>query len=187
HAAAAPPSSDMNSRRFTPFLPCFDGRVAQHGCAAAFQFGGCLLWVILDRTGRRCTSTYFRFAPVSGHELAALPNVCLVPEADICSAANSALFDHLVGKRQQRWRHVEAERLGGLEVDHEFKFRRLPTRKPRGLRALKFLTHKARGTTIEVRDPRPVAQEPAISHEFRKLIDRWDSGLGSEPRDGGVH
>src|SRR5229473_231481 len=33
-------------------------------------------------------------------------------------------FDHLVGERQELVRHVEPERLGGLEVDHEFEFSR---------------------------------------------------------------
>jgi len=28
------------------------------------------------------------------------------------------LFDYLIGSREQRRRHVEAERLGGLEVEH---------------------------------------------------------------------
>src|SRR5262245_25487903 len=31
----------------------------------------------------------------------------------------ASLFDHLVGAREQRMRHGEAERLGGLEVDGE--------------------------------------------------------------------
>jgi hypothetical protein len=29
------------------------------------------------------------------------------------------LFDHLVGAREQHGRHVEAQRLGGLEIDHK--------------------------------------------------------------------
>ena len=32
------------------------------------------------------------------------------------------LFDHLVGEREQRRRHVDAERLRGLEIEHELEF-----------------------------------------------------------------
>src|SRR5450759_1587732 len=32
-----------------------------------------------------------------------------------------SLFDHVVGERQQRRWHFEAERLGGFEVDHELE------------------------------------------------------------------
>src|SRR5260370_31792315 len=30
------------------------------------------------------------------------------------------LFDHLIGAHEQRWRHLDAERPGALEVDDEF-------------------------------------------------------------------
>ena len=43
-----------------------------------------------------------------------------VPKGDLSRSAKS-LLDHLVGKREQRRRHVEAERLGCLEVDHQFE------------------------------------------------------------------
>jgi hypothetical protein len=48
-------------------------------------------------------------------------------------ASNS--FDHLVGAAEQRRRHVEPERLGGLGVEHQLEFGRLLHRKVRGLLA----------------------------------------------------
>ena len=39
--------------------------------------------------------------------------------------ANSYLFDHFVGEREQRPGHGEAERLGGVEVDRQLELRRL--------------------------------------------------------------
>ena len=64
-------------------------------------------------------------------------DVCYGPIADMCSAlahvrfvprADIELLDHLVGGREQRLRHVEPERLGGLEIDGELKFGRLRDR-----------------------------------------------------------
>jgi hypothetical protein len=38
------------------------------------------------------------------------------------------LFDHLVGKREQGRRHVDAKRLGGLEVNDQLELGRLHNR-----------------------------------------------------------
>ena len=45
------------------------------------------------------------------------------------------LFDHLVGAHEQRGRERDVERLGGLEIDDEFKSARICDRKLADLRA----------------------------------------------------
>src|SRR5262245_32224677 len=51
--------------------------------------------------------------------------VRLVPIADICSAANCALFDHLVGAAYQGDGEGKAECPGGLKIDDKFDLRGL--------------------------------------------------------------
>ena len=53
---------------------------------------------------------------------AALAHVSKGPFPDSCTAV---LFDHLVGAGKQRWRHSEAERVGGLQVNHQLEVGRL--------------------------------------------------------------
>src|SRR5262249_20677420 len=48
--------------------------------------------------------------------------VLLVPQPDSCSAANSSLFDDLVGAGEQRGWHVEGEGFRGIQIDHQFEF-----------------------------------------------------------------
>jgi hypothetical protein len=48
----------------------------------------------------------------------------------------ATLFDHLIGAGKQRWRDVEAERLGGLEIEDELEFGGPFDRDVAGFRAL---------------------------------------------------
>ena len=43
------------------------------------------------------------------------------------------LFNHLVGEREQFWRGVQIQRLGGLEIKHQFKFGRSLNRQVSGI------------------------------------------------------
>jgi hypothetical protein len=62
-------------------------------------------------------------------------HVRFVPMAEV-----TALFDHLVGAGEQRWRYGEAERLRSLEVDHQFELGRLHDWQIGRLLALEYTT-----------------------------------------------
>ena len=46
------------------------------------------------------------------------------PQQTACTAYND-LLDHLVGEREDGWRHLQAERISGLAVHGELKFGRV--------------------------------------------------------------
>ena len=50
----------------------------------------------------------------------------------------SILFDHLVGEREQRWRHVEAERPRGFGVDTSSNFDACMTGRSAGFAPLRM-------------------------------------------------
>ena len=72
----------------------------------------------------------------------------------LCQKRTSALFDHLVGAGEQRRRHGEAERLGGLEIDHQLVLGRRLHRQVGWLLALEDAIDVA-GRAAELVDSRP--------------------------------
>jgi hypothetical protein len=73
-----------------------------------------------------------RIAPASGPPRVIA--VCLrSANSGRALAARMQLFDHLVGAGEQRRWHVEAERLGGFQIDDQFEPCRLHDREVGGL------------------------------------------------------
>jgi hypothetical protein len=68
----------------------------------------------------------------------------------------TSLFDHLVRACEQRIGRIEAERLGSLEVDHQFKFGRKLNRQFARLFTLENAIDIGRGASVKVRNVDPV-------------------------------
>ena len=62
-----------------------------------------------------------------------------------------ALSDHLVHPEEEQRRDGEAERPGGLQVDHQLELRRLLDRQVPRLRPPKDLVYEARRAVVQVR------------------------------------
>jgi hypothetical protein len=67
----------------------------------------------------------FRSTPGNGHSSAQLARRFSARTGREQSQQKLRLFDHLVGEREQPVRNLEAERLGGPEVDDKVKLGRL--------------------------------------------------------------
>src|SRR5262249_1361447 len=77
-----------------------------------------------------------RFAPKA--DMHTLASKCPLRAKNGCEQPQQSnpLFDHLVGAGEQRGWHLEAERLGGIEIDHELELGQLDDRQVGRLLAL---------------------------------------------------
>jgi hypothetical protein len=83
-------------------------------------------YIRVNRVGSilRPRSRHVCFAPKADKEASmALSPLCAISGCEQMQQVAS-LLDDLVGAGEKRWRHVEAEHIGGLEVDREPILRR---------------------------------------------------------------
>jgi hypothetical protein len=92
-------------------------------CTARFRPGRCPLRVIRDHGGRSHSIAHVRFATESGQVADHLGKSALCQKRTRAVQHDDGLFNHLVGKGEQRWWQCDAECLSGLEVDGEQKTR----------------------------------------------------------------
>src|SRR5204863_9433173 len=86
------------------------------------------------------------------------------------AASSSRSLDHLVGAGEHRGGEVQAERLGGFQIDDQLVLGGLLNRQVGGLGALKNLVDVGGGTTIEI------VGIGAVTHEATRqnVLLKWE-------------
>src|SRR6266446_968406 len=87
----------------------------------------------------------------------------------------AASFDHLVGASEDRWRHGEAERLGGVQIDHQLEGGRLLDRQSGGLGALENPSGVDADLAKDSCLVNSIADQAAPRDEWAVRIDRWNN------------
>jgi hypothetical protein len=87
---------------------------------------------------------------------------------------HETLFDHLVGRGQQLWMKLQAERFGCLEVDHEVKFDGLNHWEIAWFFALEDSPGIETGLAKGIGKTRAVPHQTASLDRFAVRVQRWN-------------
>src|SRR5438477_2416777 len=88
------------------------------------------------------------------------------------SCRSSSSLDHLVGVSEERLRHGEAERLGGLEVNYQLEFGRFLYRQIGGISTLEDSSDVNTGFAKDRREAHSIANQAAGLDALALNIDR---------------
>src|SRR5918998_4243664 len=142
----------------------------------SFLPGRFLLWLRGLHEGGRTRSHFV----CAGMRNSLSASSALKPGPKCVSEAASPSFDHLVSAGEERSRHVEAERLGSLEIDEQLNFRCLLDREIRRIGARKDPAGMDPTLIAPVNITASVADEAARRSELAKLVDRGYSVANGE-------
>src|SRR6266700_3607098 len=85
------------------------------------------------------------------------------------------LLDHFIGAGEQHWRDDHAELSGGFEVDEQLVLRRLFNRQVGGLRTIENFDDERCRTPAQIRDVRPIGNQPTVLDKFPPFVHRRKS------------
>src|SRR5215211_3039160 len=96
----------------------------------------------------------------------------LMHRSNYCASNCNTSFDNFVGEGHQHRRHVEAERLGGLEIDDEFELRWLLDWNIRRLMALQDFVDEIGRAPVELPAIGSIGCQSAGGDKFPIRVDR---------------
>src|SRR5262245_46916187 len=165
--AAAPPINEMNSRRFIApprtqdqgIVPCQTSKLKEGSTMSALGH---------KRHMQRKTS-----CPLYPRKRTCAVQLGMSALGQKRThALQQFLFDHLVGAGDQRWRHGDAERSGGHEIDDQHKLCRLLDMQIVRFRTLENPTRVVAAQAIVFSNSASVAHQTAGHDKFAKLENR---------------
>src|SRR6516165_7028180 len=96
--------------------------------------------------------------------------------------ANDVSFDHLVGAREQRRRHFEADCFGSVQIDHQFELAGLLNGQLPGLLAFKDAADIDAGLAMCLYEARAITHQATGLWKFANRIERRQSLADRERR-----